>query len=535
MTSILTSEQMRDAERAAIYGDQTTGLELMERAGRGVVESIFRHWPHFNDRTHSALILCGPGNNGGDGFVVARLLRRRGWKITVVAASEPDQLPPDARINYQRWQSLGDVLQFSSQLGVEAQQGRWQLIVDALFGTGLSRAISLPLDSFVCREGLVRHKLVSIDIASGLCADSGRVLSLRSGQKQVFGPADLTVTFHRAKTGHVLADGPNFSGKLDIVDIGLEAPTESQLLRVREAMASAGWTKAQKSIDPFLREGSSNKYHFGHALILAGRWGRGGAARLAARSALRIGAGLVSIGCQKRAFSEHLAKPDAIMLAKIDDADDLLKLLEDKRFTALCLGPNLGLNRARELVPAALATGRPIVLDADALTAFAQDPQELCSILHRQCILTPHAGEFKRIFPDIYERLSEDAVSGPAFSKVQATVAAAERAGATVLFKGTDTVIASDGEDVIINVACYGRTAPWLATAGAGDVLAGFICGLMARGFSPHDAAEQAAWLHVECARSFGPGLIADDLPDELPKVFGDVLTVDSRANISSG
>ncbi len=519
---------MRDAENAAINGDGTTGLELMERAGKGVVDSILCRWPHFRTKTHGALVLCGPGNNGGDGFVVARLLRRRGWEVTVVLAAELDQLPPDARINYQRWQSLGAIVPFSRQLGNEAQQGKWQLIVDALFGTGLSRGISLPLESFIGGEGAAQHKLVSIDIASGLCADSGRVLVSPSGQKQVLGPADLTVTFHRAKTGHVLADGPHFSGELEIVDIGLPALTVSQAPRVRAAEIGAGWAKAGKSADPFLSKGSLNKYHFGHALILAGQWGRGGAARLAARAALRIGAGLVSIGCQKIAFSEHLAKPDAVMLAKIDNSDDLSKLLADKRYTALCLGPNLGLSRARDLVPAVLASGRPTILDADALTAFVQSPQELFSLLHRQCVLTPHGGEFKRIFPDIHEKLFEDAESGPAYSKVQATIAASERAGATVLFKGADTVIASEGKDTVISPASYGRAVPWLATAGAGDVLAGFICGLMARGFSPPDAAEHAAWLHVECARSFGPGLIADDLPDELPKVFQSVLTLNS-------
>ncbi len=194
--------------------------------------------------------------------------------------------------------------------------------------------------------------------------------------------------------------------------------------------------------------------------------------------------------------------------------------MQDDRINALCLGPGMGLDRARDLVPVALGAGRSVVLDADALTTFADAPQVLFGMLHDKCVLTPHAGEFARLFPDIAEKLSAKPTTGPAYSKVDATREAAARAGCVVLFKGADTVIADPSGRCAINSAAYDRAAPWLATAGAGDVLAGFITGLLARGFSPMQAAETGAWLHVECALSFGPGLIAEDLPEEVPKVL---------------
>ena len=269
--------------------------------------------------------------------------------------------------------------------------------------------------------------------------------------------------------------------------------------------------------------GGSHKYSHGHAIILSGPPGHGGAARLSARGALRIGAGVVTLACPPDAMPENAARLDAVMLRVVADGAGLAEVLGDKRINALCLGPGLGLDaRAVGLVAAALesrAEARPTVLDADALTILSQHP-DLFAALHPNCILTPHAGEFARLFPDIAAKLNAPATTGPAYSKVDATREAAARAGCVVLFKGPDTVIADPSGRCSINSAHYDRAAPWLATAGSGDVLAGFIAGLLARGFAPMQAAETAAWLHVECARSFGPGLIAEDLAEELPKVF---------------
>jgi hydroxyethylthiazole kinase-like uncharacterized protein yjeF len=269
---------------------------------------------------------------------------------------------------------------------------------------------------------------------------------------------------------------------------------------------------------------AAHKFTHGHALILSGGITSGGAARLAARGALRIGAGVVTLGCPPSAVVTNAAQLNAIMLKPVRDAAALEAVLQDVRINALCLGPGLGTGaQEAALVAAALGNSRskrrPTVMDADALTLLAKD-SALFAMLHSDCVLTPHAGEFARLFPDIAAKLAKPATKGPAYSKVDATREAAERAGCTVLFKGPDTVIAGPDGRCSINAAVYDRLAPWLATAGSGDVLAGFITGLLARGFAPMQAAESGAWLHVECARSFGPGLIAEDLPEELPRVF---------------
>ncbi len=260
------------------------------------------------------------------------------------------------------------------------------------------------------------------------------------------------------------------------------------------------------------KDPQAHKYAHGHALILSGGSGRGGAARLAARAALRIGAGLVTLGVPHDALAENAAQLTAIMLREIGDAGALARALEDARLNALCLGPGLGLERARKLVPVALASGRACVLDADALTAYMKKQPELFDNLHENCVLTPHEGEFARLFGDLAHRLATD--------RPGAVRAAAERAGAVVLLKGPQTLIATPDGDCAIHDAIGSRAAPWLATAGAGDVLAGLITGLMARGFAPDEAAATGTFLHAECARSFGPGLIAEDLPEELPGVF---------------
>lgn len=275
-----------------------------------------------------------------------------------------------------------------------------------------------------------------------------------------------------------------------------------------------------KALRALAKGAQDHKYVHGHALILSGGVGKGGAARLAARGALRIGAGVVTAGVPPAALIENAAQLNASMLAKINGVDDLNAVLADARINALCVGPGFGTgSREKALLSAALDAGRCLVLDADALTMLASEPS-LFAKLSDSCVLTPHAGEFARLFPDIAGKLNAPATKGPAYSKVDATRAAAKRAGCVVLFKGPDTVIAAPDGQCSINASVYERAAPWLATAGSGDVLAGFITGLLARGFAPMAAAETGAWLHTECALSFGPVLIAEDIPEELPKVL---------------
>jgi hydroxyethylthiazole kinase-like uncharacterized protein yjeF len=506
MAELLTAAQMRAIEAAAIASGKVTGLELMERAGRGVVEAIFAEWPELAAGSFRAVVLCGPGNNGGDGFVVARLLKEWGWAVEVFLYGDAERLPPDARMNYERWRAVGEVRRMD---GLAVPGGGANLVVDAIFGTGLSR----PLPAEVAKtlgaafEGRGGAFSVGVDCASGECMDSGKFIGDQSDNPF---DRDLIVQFHRAKVGQYLEPAAGRCGSLRVVDIGLPD-------------ASGDFVRLAEPVQRLGKGGAAHKYTHGHALILSGGVGHGGAGRMAARGALRIGAGLVTVGCPHEALPENAARLDAVMLKPVHDARELRRVLEDRRINALCLGPGMGVERAKGLLAVALASGgeepRPTVLDADALTALAQVPA-LFAMLHPGCVLTPHGGEFARLFPDIAARLEAPATTGPAYSKVDACREAAARAGCVVLFKGADTVIADPSGRCSINSAHHERAAPWLATAGSGDVLAGFIAGLLARGFGPMQAAETGAWLHVECARSFGPGLIAEDLADELPKVF---------------
>jgi len=265
---------------------------------------------------------------------------------------------------------------------------------------------------------------------------------------------------------------------------------------------------------------TAHKYAHGHALILAGGPGEGGAARLSARGALRIGAGLVTVACPLAALQENAARLDTVMLRPLHDAAALARLLDDQRFNALCLGPGMGLDRARAMVPVACRSGRMVVLDADALSTFGSNPAQLFALCHDRCVLTPHGGEFARLFPDLAAAMRHPADDPRVIGPLEAVREAARRSGSVVLFKGAETVIAAPDGRIAVNRATGEAAAPWLATAGSGDVLSGFITGLLSRGFVPFDAACTAAWLHAEAARRFGPGLIAEDLPEALPNVF---------------
>ena len=554
------------------------------------------------------MVLCGPGNNGGDGFVVARLLRERGWAVEVFLYGDPEKLPPDARTNFERWGRLGDMKPLSLDRIMEARP--FDLWIDAVFGTGLTRPMDGVLHEVFDYMGknlaTFGNGHVAVDIPTGMCADSGRFLGPMT-------EPNLIVTFHRMKVGHHLAEylptDPRERHSLELIDIGLRGAASG-------AVEIVGPPRA-------VRKERGHKFDHGHALVLCGEPGKGGAGRMAARGALRIGAGLVTLGCPPAALQENASRVDAVMTRPVKGAEGLAEMLEDGRLNALALGPGLGTGkREAALVRVALggapsadegdddegshcapgstrgldepgaagsdaggaegrgpgsgagagsaAVGGPgrssdvpgstrdpddrgadggekgrgpgsgagapgedggggsrgkdrprpaTVLDGDALTILAREP-DVFALLHDRCVLTPHGGEFKRLFPDIAERLEAPAQSGPAYSKVDATREAAARAGCVVLFKGPDTVIAHPDGSAAINSAHYERSAPWLATAGAGDVLAGFVAGLLARGLGPMQAAEAAAWLHVECALEFGPGLIAEDLPEQLPKVF---------------
>lgn len=528
MSDLLTAAQMRALEQAAIESGDVSGLELMERAGRGVVEAVFEAWPELAEaggagpqsdgevseqKIRKAVVLCGPGNNGGDGYVIARLLRECGWQVEAFAFGDPDRLPPDAQENHRRWTKGGGVVLPAAELRPDTWGRPPELFIDALFGTGLAR----PLDPVTVARPLADvqawkertgadTKFVAVDIPSGLCADSGRDLGVGCFY-------DLTVTFHTAKPGHYLGEGAARCGRVKVVDIGL--PPDA----ARRRFGTGVVRLLDRVTAPGKRTG--HKYDHGHALVLAGGPGKGGAARLAARGALRIGAGLVTLGCPPEALPENAAQVTAIMLEPVADAAELARLLADPRKNALCIGPGFGTGaREAAMLAKVLDSGRPTVLDADALTLHARD-KALVERVHENCVLTPHAGEFARLFPDIHAALTDPATTGPAYSKADAARDAAKQAGCTVLFKGVETVIAGPDGRCAIHAAHGPNAVPWLATAGSGDVLAGMIAGLLARGISPPaDAAAIAVVMHAQAARHFGPGLIAEDLPEQLPLVL---------------
>jgi hydroxyethylthiazole kinase-like uncharacterized protein yjeF len=501
MRELLTAAEMQAVEAAAIDAGAVTGRALMERAGAGVVASVAAEWPE--GWAGPAVVLCGPGNNGGDGFVVARLLAEAGRDVAVCLWGAVDKLPPDARATAEAWSARGGAVGGVEEVGAALAEAG--LVVDALFGIGLTRAMPDALGDLAGAVARARRrgaKVVAVDVPSGLCADSGRVLGTAVA-------ADLTVTFHAEKPGHRLAEGPVQCGAVRVVDLGLAGPSGGVSLVEYGAGALAR-----------LAKGAGHKFGHGHAFVLSGGAGYGGAARLAARGALRVGAGLVTLGVPPVAMTENATQLNAIMLTRVQTAESLKAFLGDTRINALCVGPGMALGQAEaELVRTCLETRRPMVIDAGAIQIMA-DNSDLRAVAHDKCVLTPHDGEFGRVFGDLGKRLAAVPETGPAFSRLDAAREAAARTGCILLLKGADTVIAAPDGRAAVHSAAYGREAGWLATAGSGDVLAGVITGLMARGIAPFEAAQMGAWLHVEGARAFGPGLIAEDLPEMMPAVF---------------
>lgn len=546
-----------------------SGLELMERAGAAVAAEIRLRWPE----PGRLCVMCGPGNNGGDGYVVARLLHRAGWQVRVLGID--NDAPPDAAEMKRRWLGIGSVEELTES---ELRREDDDVYVDAIFGTGLKRPLEGEIAALMHHiggldgdRGWYAERLIAVDCPSGLCLDSGAVLGALRNTDGNLPHARLTVTFDRPRLGHVLEMGPELCGELVVADIGLKwplygrGPARPAPLRLPDIAwldgpsFCAGESRDQFAFKPegLAKHSDDHKFSHGHVLIVAGGVEQGGAARLAAKAALRVGAGLVTIAPPADALAEHAGPPDALMRRAVDRPDDLAQRLEDKRITAVLLGPGCGIERAGVLLPVLLGSGRRCVLDADALTALARRREGLQG-LHQDCVLTPHLGEFARLFPDIAEKLRgpqtpqflrykdlspEDGMTvgdkmlqmqasiaaynssladmrGPLYSKLDAVREASERAGCVILLKGPDTVIAGPGGPAFIHASVYDAAAPWLATAGSGDVLAGLIAGLMARGIAPNQAARMGAALHAEAARSFGPGLIADDLPDQIPVVF---------------
>jgi ADP-dependent NAD(P)H-hydrate dehydratase / NAD(P)H-hydrate epimerase len=477
---------MRAAERAA-FRSGLPSYSTMEKAGAAVAAEILKR-----KKKGRALILIGPGNNGGDGWVIARLLKARGWRIAAAALAPPAKLKGDALRAYQNFGGRAERF--------PASRRGFDVIVDALFGTGLMRPVSGKAAKWINAANRAKAFKVAVDISSGISSDTGNALGAAFN-------ADLTVTFFRKKRGHVLADGLARSGRVVTAAIGIPDQTlKAQDVRVFEN-APALWRKKLPRPPK-----AAHKHRRGHTLVFGGPAPMSGAGRLAGYAALRIGSGLVTTLVPKAALAVYARHQLALMAKGYETAAEAAAAVGSKNFNALVIGPGNGVGEGtRHNVLAALKTKKAIVCDADALTSFKENPRRLFRALHRKAVLTPHAGEFARLFPDL----------DPPLDKIEATRLAAKRAGCIVLLKGADTVIASPKGTAVVNV----HATPYLATAGAGDVLAGVIAGLMAQGMRAFEAACAGAWLQGEAALRRGPGLISEDLLKGLPGALKKVVS----------
>jgi hydroxyethylthiazole kinase-like uncharacterized protein yjeF len=472
--ALLTPAEMAAADREAIAAG-VPGTTLMENAGRAVAQAVAQRWS-----PRPVSVLCGPGNNGGDGFVAARHLAAAGWPVRLGLLGERATLRGDAAHHAALWTGTVEPLATALLDGAA-------LVIDAIFGAGLARPVDGVPRAVI--EALARRAIpsIAVDVPSGVDGGSGEVRGAAA-------PATLTVTFFRKKPGHLLLPGRALSGEILLAEIGIPAAVLARVAPKAHENGPALWLERYPW--PSL---AAHKYQRGHALIAGGAV-MTGAARLAARAAQRIGSGLVTLAAPPAAWAVYAAALTGVIVRPEAFQD----LLADVRRNAMLLGPGLGADQAtRERVLAALATGRAVVLDADALTAFAEAPDALFAAISGPVVMTPHEGEFARIF-----RLEGD--------KLARARAASAKSGAVVLLKGSDSVIAAPDGRAAINA----NAPPDLATGGSGDVLAGLVTGLLAQGLDPFRAAAAACWLHGAAARDFGPGLIAEDLIECLPGVL---------------
>lgn len=474
---LLTCAEMGRADRYAIdHG--VPGTALMATAGTAVATAIRRRY-----RPRPVLVLAGPGNNGGDGWVVARDLSDHGWDVRVAALDSSATLKGDAAWARQLWTDPVETVTPESLGGAG-------LVIDALFGAGLTRELEgvagATVTALAARVTAGTTLSVAVDVPSGVDGDTGLV-------RGVAAPADLTVSFFRRKPGHLLMPGRALCGTLRIADIGIPAAALDVITPRAMVDAPALWRAALGG-----RRLRDHKYRRGHVVVVGGPMV--GAARLALGAARRSGIGLATAAVPTGTAALYAGDAPGAIVREVDGASGLTGLLGDARYSAVVVGPGLGDgDGARRLVEAVLAAARPVLLDADGLNAFAGATGDLARRISAPAVLTPHDGEFRRLFPDI-----EVASLG----RLAAARAAAAAVGAVVLLKGPDTVVAApDGRAAIADNA-----PPTLATAGSGDVLAGLIGGLLARGIPAFEAAAAGAWIHGEAGRAAGASVLAEDI-----------------------
>ena len=494
MLELLASEEMGQADRLAMEGG-VPGLELMENAGRAVADEVAARFPDASE----VAVLCGPGNNGGDGFVAARHLLDRGYAVRLGFKGDPSRLPQDAAAMAKAW--TGAIEPLSAELLSHAD-----VVVDALFGAGLARPIAGDFAALIEAVNASGVPVIAVDVPSGVDGTTGAI-------KGIAVRALATVTFFRLKPGHLLLPGRELCGETSVADIGIPDSVLEIIKPKTFVNEPALWLPHFPWPTP-----QGHKYARGHAVVVSGPAFSTGAARLAAMGALRDGAGLVTVASPKDAVAVNASQLTAVMVRVADDAKELAELLGDERKNALLIGPGVGVGESTKAkVMAALASNAAIVLDADALTSFASSPEALFAAIRGRAArvaLTPHEGEFARLFGPIGEG-----------AKLESARAAAARSGAVVLLKGSDTIVAAPDGRASINAT----SSPWLATAGTGDVLAGMILGLLAQRMDAFEGVSAAAWMHGRAEQLFGPGLISEDLPKMLPAVLRELAHPERR------
>ncbi|SDF69412.1 NAD(P)H-hydrate epimerase [Limimonas halophila] len=474
---LLTTDQMYRADRAAMDGG-VSGVTLMENAGRAVAHTLDGRVPRGR-----VTVVCGPGNNGGDGFGAARHLRAMGWHVRVALLGETSKLKGDAAHHAGLWD--GTVEDLSPDVLADADA-----VVDALFGAGLTRPLEGAPQAVVAEVNRRGLPTVAVDVPSGVRGDDGSVL----GDTAV--RAFATTTFFRKKPGHLLLPGAELCGEVELADIGIPEHVLDAIAPQTVANDPAVWGAHW----PW-RERAAHKYRYGHAVVFGGATTTG-AGRLAAHAALRAGAGLVSVAAPREALPVYAAESASLITVPLEAEAAAADILADARRNALLLGPGAGVTQTTEArARALLASGRSVVLDADALTVFEGRREAIAAERAGTAVLTPHEGEFRRLFPEL---------DGDKLTRARA---AAAETGAVVVLKGSDTVIAAPDGRAAINA----NAPPELATGGAGDVLSGIVLGALAQGLPGFEAACAGVWLHGQAAQGFGPGLIASDLPPRLP------------------
>ncbi len=478
---ILTSEQMAEADRLAIESG-IPGFTLMTEAGKGVANIVRELYPG-----RKILVLCGPGNNGGDGFIAARFLKKNRTMVRVACLVPVADLKGDAARAAAEW---GDEVLLFENLPV----GQDEIIVDAVFGTGLERPLESPVTDLFRRIEAQGNDVVAVDVPSGVNGSTGQA---SSGTLD----ARMTVTFFRKKLGHVLLPGKARCGDIRVVDIGISDSVLAKTGFAGQENMPQLWKRHVKPKKP-----GDNKYDYGHVLVYGGPR-LCGAAQMAAHAALRVGVGLCTVACHPDALDVYRGYMPNIMVESCAKLSSFADHLSDERRNAVLIGPGAGLDDEKGLRQAALDCCRhnsACVFDADVLTAFSEHQDEFYGALHDRCVLTPHEGEFARVFPGL---------SG---LKTHRAVEAAKMSGAVVLLKGADTVIAAPDGRFTINT----NAPATLATGGSGDILAGMIAGLLARNVPAYEAACAATWMHGKAALLFGQGLIATDIIDKIPAVL---------------